>query len=185
MVKQISNILHIMLLVFQIFIFFLTIGEIIHFAEKFDKIHNDYFFGIHLSESDTPLTHIIVFCITILVMSLLFYLLNLFRKVILDFRKEFVFTEKNGKQLRKIAFGLIIIGLTILTVFLIFFPYKTNYEISNANDNTIRWVYNLGLFVGKLTSLLFPIFIPALFFMLISKLIKEGNIIKTENDLTI
>ncbi|MEH6703423.1 MAG: DUF2975 domain-containing protein [Galbibacter orientalis] len=183
--KKISNILHLLLIAFQLFIISIIIAKTTHFFMKFDSVETNPFFGIHLSEETSSTSRLIIFGITLLLMIFLCYLINIFRNVILDFNQRLIFNKENGKQLKKVAIGLLFICLAILIITILSLPYHNLYEVLGAKDNAYRSGYNLGLFTGRIIGLLFPIIVPAIFILLISYIIKEGSFIKNENDLTI
>ena len=102
------------------------------------------------------------------------YLAFIFRKVIKSFSKNSYFSNKNVEQLSKVGKGLIIYGFGLFILNLILNFYSTEFTS-----------YNFGVAFGKSLAKSLPIFIFSSFVLLIASIIKKGNILQNENELTI
>ncbi|CDF79514.1 hypothetical protein (DUF2975) [Formosa agariphila KMM 3901] len=104
----------------------------------------------------------------------LVYLAFIFRKVITSFSRNNYFSSENVKQLTKVGKGLIFYGIGLFLL--------SNTKNLYLNELTS---YNLGYAFGQSVHKTVPIFICSSFILLIASIIKKGNILQEENELTI
>lgn len=109
------------------------------------------------------------------------YLLFVFKDIIHSFYKDNFFTKTNGQNLILIGSGIILLiflfGLTIL-------PFNI-YESLNSKilPNRVNYKYGYGL--GKTLKSFMPLLMFSMFFILLGNIIKKGQKLQEENDLTI
>lgn len=119
-----------------------------------------------------------------LILFVLFYLiyqLTIFIKIANNLNKNLLFTDKNAYQLRKIGKGIVIIT-TILIIIETPLAYSILLEENSLDESNS---YYRGRAFGSLISKRLYLYIISIFILIISSLIKSGEIIKQENDLTI
>ncbi|GAL82753.1 DUF2975 domain-containing protein [Aureibaculum algae] len=104
----------------------------------------------------------------------LVYLAFIFRKVITSFSRNNYFSSENVKQLTKVGKGLIVYGFGLFLI------------STTINLYLIEFTsYNFGSVIGKSIAKSVPVFIFSSFILLIASIIKKGNILQEENELTI
>jgi len=113
--------------------------------------------------------------------GLLIYLLTLslkFRNMVYKTGTSSFFTEKNGQIFQTVGNGLIYYGVARVLINVIehFFEFYSN---KNPNLYNIKFVEEVSFFNS------IPIFLIAIFLLIIAHLIKDGYRLKNENDLTI
>ncbi len=102
------------------------------------------------------------------------YLAFIFRKVIISFSENSYFSSENAMQLTKVGKGLIIYGFGLFILSFILNVYLIDFT-----------PYNSGRVFGMGVAKAIPIFIFSSFVLLIASIIKKGNILQNENELTI
>lgn len=120
----------------------------------------------------------------ILILFLLIYLsYHLFTliKIAINLNKNLLFTTKNAKQLNSVGIGIIVFTLILI---LIQVPLELSILI---NKTTFRETYSyyIGYAFGFIIAKRLYLFMIAIFILIIASLIKSGEIIQQENDLTI
>ena len=109
------------------------------------------------------------------------YLLFTLIKIAINLNKNLLFTTKNAKQLNSVGVGIIIFTLVLI---LIQIPLELSMLI-NKTDPKETFFYYLGYTFGFIIAKRLYLFMIAIFILIISSLIKSGEVIQQENDLTI
>lgn len=168
------------------------IKDLYHFTMN-NQVKREILFGMRLPDEAGSSWYIIMSVVSFILLIYLVYILNIFRKITIDLSNNLIFTHENGVQMSKIGKGLLFFGiaLSILKTTLNFLFYFNSSELKPHDSYEIgrSFGYTLGFGLGSLFQIIltvvFPIFIVALFLMVISYLIKTGALLKQENDLTI
>lgn len=109
------------------------------------------------------------------------YLLFVFKDIIQSFNTNNFFTKTNGENLMFIGSGIILLavllGLTAL-------PFNI-YESLNSEILPNRTNYKYGYGLGKTLKSFMPLLMFSMFFILLGNIVKKGQEIQEENDLTI
>ena len=177
-----SNILKWLTILFSIRIIYLSFKQIENlYLIKINEKNLNNIFGIDYPED---IHQSLLWIISILTLGSLFYLMyHLFTliKIAENLNKNKVFTNKNAAQLYSIGIGIIVFASILVII-------ETTIEYSilanNANSKE-SGSYYLGYAFGTLISKRMYLYIISIFILIISSLIKTGNILKQENDLTI
>ena len=150
-------------------------------------------FNVRLLETDDASVFFISTAIFVILFIALIYYLILLRSSVKDFIQAQIFTSENGRRLKKVARGfLLFVMLYFICSFVLEF-IATNIN-SHQLDNSQRifprnkYAYHMGYVLGSTIAKNFALgllIIFALFFSLIAEVVKEGSLIKSENDLTI
>jgi hypothetical protein len=135
---------------------------------KFPKNINNY--GMWLS-------NVLIFLLLIYLSSLLFTII----KIAINLNKNLLFTKKNSKQLYSVGIGTIV--FTLLLIF-IQVPLELSILINKTGPKE-TYSYYLGSAFGFIIAKRLYLFVIAIFILIISSLIKSGEIIQKENNLTI
>lgn len=188
--KNLALILKWFIIIFSLRLVYLFCRQIWCVIQSYGNgsIEKDVFFGINIPEDLSHTGYLLVSVFSCAILMYLFFLLNLFRRVIQGLVKNQIFISKNAEQLVKISKGLFLFGIMLSLIQLVLRMTQSFPEFS-INDPAYSDAYILGYKGGVSINLLlstgFPIFIYALFIFIIAKLIKEGHLLKQENDLTI
>ena len=173
--KTILKFLNVFILIFIISLIVDAFGKlysIIHYLlDNSDKIKIDETIFPTQWSNLSIILYIVIGSILLLFLA---YLALIFRRVIKSFSRNSYFSGKNVTQLFNVGKGLIIYGLGvfILTLILNFFSIEFS-------------PYNFGRVIGMSLAKSIPVFIFSSFALLIASIIKKGNVLKNENDLTI
>lgn len=178
--KTVLKLLNVLLVIFMAalsFNLFEKLYQIIHFfVYNSEKLAIK---GVNFPSSWSNTSIIFYTVIGSCVMLLLIFLVFVFRKVLLSFSKRKFFSTENVFQLKKVGYGLMLYASIV-------FVLKLSLKIGHYyNDAVELSSYNLGYAIGIVLAKVISIFIVSLFILLIASVVKEGNIIKSENDLTI
>lgn len=173
--KTILQILKVLTMVFLVRLIDELVVRIIKLFQGAEKTPK--FFGTEIPKNWESENIIICSIIILFLTSLLMYLIVVFRKVVVSFAKNDFFTTKNGKQLSIVGKGLLLYGIC-------FAGLKTILFFNNLNT-TESSGYKLLTASGKAFSESITVFWLSIFMLLIASIIKEGNTLKQENDLTI
>lgn len=188
--KNSALILKWLIIVFSLRLIYLFCKQIWYVIQSYGNgtIEKEVFFGIKIPEDLTHTGYLLVSVFSCALLMYLFFLLNLFRSVVQGLVKNQIFISKNAEQLVKISKGLLLFGIMLFLIQLVLRMVQSfpEFSISDpAYSDAYILGYKIGVSINLLLSTGFPIFIYALFIFIIAKLIKEGHLLKQENDLTI
>ncbi len=188
--KKAALILKWLTILFSLRLVYLLFRQIWNVIQSYinGTIEKDVFFGIKMPEDIAHIGYLLTSLVSCIILVYLFYLLNIFRSVVQDLVKNQIFIFENVEQLIKISKGLFIFGMILFLIQLVLRMIQPFPELPII-DSPYSAGYSLGYILGVSFNLLlstgFPIFIYALFIFIIAKLIKEGHLLKQENELTI
>ncbi len=177
-----SNILKWLSLIFLIRLIYLTFKQIqnLYLISNNDKKLNKIF-GIEYPEDmNQSLLWIVSIFILASLIYLIYHLFNLIR-IAQNLIDNKVFTNKNANQLHAIGIGIIVFTSILIIAQTTIDHSFLDSTISAKQSNSYNRGYALGTNIAKRMYL----YMISLFILIISSLIKNGNIIKQENDLTI
>ena len=150
--------------------------------------------GISIPPQIGPTMYKSVVGLYCLSLTFLIYHLNTFRKVMTDFYNDLIFSYKNGLQLRQIANGVLYFAIFMAIFKIILGVYSSNplnvitidhSEVYNHGLTHNHQAYLFGYNIGRTIWIFLPILIISQVISLVSEMIKKGQILKSENDLTI
>jgi len=150
-------------------------------------------FNVRFPDTTDPLVVFISTAIFVILFIALIYYLILLRSSVRDFIQAKIFTSVNGRRLKTAARGfLVFVLLYFISSFVLEF-YATDinsYPLDNSQRIFPRnkYAYHTGYVFGSTIAKNFALgllVIFALFLSLIAEVVKEGSLIKSENDLTI
>ena len=147
-------------------------------------------FKLKIPESWDDIYYYFLIAIALGLAIYLIYLIVMFRKVIFNFSKDYVFTKENSERLRQVGKGLVIYGLVVLGFTMILEVIINDKPILDiSSDPSVRrgyaFGYKVGYAIGTSISKVLPIFVIALFVQFTSFIVVKGNVLQEENDLTI
>jgi hypothetical protein len=180
--KNLSTLLKWCSIVFLLKLISLIYRQSINLINLFENDKTKYsILGIHFKES---LNNTWLYFSNILLIFLLFYIsykIITLIKVAINLEKNLLFTTYNSKQLYSVSIGII-----VFTSILIILKTPINYLNLVENDFLNQSnSYYAGLAFGSEIAKHIYLYIIAVFILIISSLIKNGEILKQENDLTI
>ena len=166
----------------KVFIIILIISLVMRaFAKLFAIIHYALDTSTRIAiegevfpDSWTNFTIMVYLIIGSLLIFFLAYLAFVFRKVIIAFSKNSFFSSENATQLTKVGKGLIFYGFGLFVLSFILNFYLIDFT-----------PYNSGRALGRAVAQAIPIFVFSSFVLLIASIIKKGNVLQSENELTI
>lgn len=186
--KKLSHLLKWFTIVFIFRLIYLITLELQNLYYLIFKQFDNYNVVLDISFPENTNKNIIII-VTIMIISLLIYLiynLIILIKISNSLIKEKVFIEENSQQLLTIGKSVIIFTTILI---LIKIPIKVklltnnisldDYELYNSNS------YYSGYALGSVLSKNIFLIITGIFILIIANLIKNGSLIKQENDLTI
>lgn len=180
--KKQSNILKWLAILFLIRTLYSIFFQVVNlFSIKNNESISHLIYGIKfpddISNFGMWLSNVLILFLLIYLSYLLFILI----KVAMNLNKNLLFTIKNAKQLNFVGVGIIIFTLVLI---LIQIPLEISMIIAKE-DSKETFSYYLGYTFGFIIAKRLYLFMIAIFILIISSLIKSGEIIQQENDLTI
>ncbi|WP_338356075.1 DUF2975 domain-containing protein [Yeosuana marina] len=189
--KKVALILRWLIILFSLRLVYLFGRQVWYVIQSYlnGTVERHVFFGIKIPDDFTQTGFLIVSVVSCAILIYLFFLLYVFRKVIQGLIKNQLFISENAEQLVKISKGLFFFGVVLFLIQFVLRMTQSFPAVAVNKGLAYSASYDLGYKIGVTINLLlsngFPIFIYALFIFIIAKLIKEGNLLKQENDLTI
>lgn len=180
--KKQTNLLKWLTILFLIKTFYLIFLQLVNlFSIKNSGTISYTIYAIKFPENISNLamwlSNLLIFFLLIYLSYLLFTLI----KIAINLNKNLLFTAKNAKQLNSVGVGVFIFTLVLI---LIQIPLELSMLI-NETDTKETFSYYLGYTFGFIIAKKLYLFMIAIFILIISSLIKSGEVIQQENDLTI
>lgn len=180
--KKLSNILKwscILLFLRIIYLIYLQVINLVLIYRNKKVNHN--ILSIELPENINQFWLTIINSTTLLLFVYISFQIFKLIKIAKNLHQNLLFTSKNAVQLKQVAISIIVFTSSLV---IIETPLKY-FELIKINNLLETKAYYKGNALGHQIAEKLYLFVVAFFILIISSLIKKGEIIKQENDLTI